>query len=186
MIEKLRRVRRERIPGIGDRRQRLVIDLDRFGGVARLAQGLGDDERDGLTDIANLLDRQQRTRCVVPGCTVAVHERRLAGEVAETFRLNVNAGGDEQNAGHLPRCGRIEPPKARMRHGGAQDEGLRRVRQGYVVRIAAASGDKPQILIAPHGLPNAEFHADLFLCNALDMVVRGAPRHRSRSAPGSS
>jgi hypothetical protein len=95
-------------------RQRLVVDLDRFGGIARLAQGLGDDKRDRLADITDLLDRQERPRRVVPRRAVTVHERRLAGEVAEALRLHLSASGDEQNPRHLPRRRRINAPKMRM------------------------------------------------------------------------
>ena len=35
------------------RRQRLVVDLDQLGGVARLRQRLGDDEGDAVADMAD-------------------------------------------------------------------------------------------------------------------------------------
>ena len=37
------------------RRQRLVVDLDQLGGVARLRQRLGDDEGDAVADEAHLV-----------------------------------------------------------------------------------------------------------------------------------
>jgi hypothetical protein len=128
VVEELRRARRDRVLCFRDHRQCLVVDFDRFGGIARLAQGFGDDKRDRLADIADLLDRQERTRRVVPRRAVAVHERRLAGEVAEPLRLNLRAGGDEQNARHLPRRRCINTPKTRMRDRRTQNKGVRRVR----------------------------------------------------------
>ena len=172
MVEKLRRARRERVLRVRDHRQCLVVDFDCFGGIARLAQGLGDDKRDRLADITDLLDRQERTRGLVLRRAITILDGRLASEVAEPFGLNVGAGGDEQDARHLPRRRCIDPPKVRVRGRRAQNKGLRRMRQAHVIRVAAPSGDKPQILVAPNRLPNAEFHADLMLCNALDM---GAP-----------
>src|SRR5262249_34827507 len=42
------------------RRQRLIVDLDQFGGIARLGQRLGDDERDAVADEAHLLGIEDR------------------------------------------------------------------------------------------------------------------------------
>ena len=56
------RAGRQRRLGGDDRRQRLVIDRDELGRVLRLVQRLGDDEGDGLADIAHALVRQNRLR----------------------------------------------------------------------------------------------------------------------------
>ena len=55
-----RRVRLRRLRRIDDRRQHLVIDFDQLGGVLRLLQRLGDDDRDLVADVAHLALRQQR------------------------------------------------------------------------------------------------------------------------------
>ena len=46
--------------GRGDRRQRLVLDLDQFGGIERLRHGLGDDEGDAIADPAHAVLGQDR------------------------------------------------------------------------------------------------------------------------------
>jgi hypothetical protein len=53
-----RRIGRERGLG-GDRGgERLVIDRDQLGRVLRLVRGFGDDEGDGVADIADAILRQ--------------------------------------------------------------------------------------------------------------------------------
>jgi hypothetical protein len=159
--KELRRARRHRLLGGGDRRQPLVFDLDRLGGVARRRERFGDHERHRLADMPHVTDGQHRARRVVPRRPVAIVERRHAGEVAEAVGAHVLAGRDEQHAGHRPRRRRIDPLDPRMRHRRPQHEGPRHPRQDDVVRIAPAAGDEPQILVAPHGLADAEFHSCL-------------------------
>ena len=49
-----------RLLGVGDRRQRLVVDLDRVGRVAREVAVLGDDDRHRVADVAHRVDRDRR------------------------------------------------------------------------------------------------------------------------------
>ena len=58
-VEQLRRALLERGARVGDGGQRLVVDLDRLGGVLRLRQRLGDDQRDRLAGMAHLADRER-------------------------------------------------------------------------------------------------------------------------------
>ena len=48
-----------RLIGIDRGRQRLVVDLDRGGGILRLHLAFGDDRRDRLADVADLAARQR-------------------------------------------------------------------------------------------------------------------------------
>ncbi len=48
--------------GIGDRRQRLVVDLDQLGRILGLGQRLGDHEGDVVADVAHALGAQHRPR----------------------------------------------------------------------------------------------------------------------------
>ena len=59
-----RRTRRERLEHVGDRGQRLVLDLDRFGAVARRREALGHHHGDRLADIAHAIDRERQLRLV--------------------------------------------------------------------------------------------------------------------------
>jgi hypothetical protein len=47
---------------VDDRRQRLVVDLDLLRGVERLRERVGDDQRDRLADVGDLLLREERRR----------------------------------------------------------------------------------------------------------------------------
>ena len=50
----------KRLPGVDDGRQRLVIDRDPLGRVARGGQGLGDDHRHGVADMAHPVQGDRR------------------------------------------------------------------------------------------------------------------------------
>jgi hypothetical protein len=50
--------------GVHHGRQRLVLDLDQFGRILRLRQGLGHDQRDRIAHVAHAPPRQHRPRCV--------------------------------------------------------------------------------------------------------------------------
>ena len=159
VVEELRRAGRDRILGLRDCRQRLVLDLDCFRGIARSGQGLGHDQRNRLTDMAHLAEREHRPRRVVPRLAIAADERRGAGNITETVRPNVISRGHQPDSSHAPRCGAVDALDARVRHRRAQHEGMRHARQGDVVRVAALSGEKTQIFMPPHGLTDPEFHA---------------------------
>jgi hypothetical protein len=58
----LRRARLQRRDDVDDRRLDGVIDGDVLGGVARLSEAVGDDDRDGVADMAHAVDRQHRMR----------------------------------------------------------------------------------------------------------------------------
>ena len=67
-----RRVRFERPRAIGDRRQWLVIDLDRFRGVARHRRRLRDHDGQAFAHEAGLTARQNLARRLVHGRAIAV------------------------------------------------------------------------------------------------------------------
>ena len=81
----LRRLRQRRGRDIGDRIARLVIDRDKLGGVARDRLALGDDQRDGLADMADAVAGQRRTmRHDQPG---AVRDRAGERHIADAGLL---------------------------------------------------------------------------------------------------
>ena len=59
VVVELRRARLGGFCGVGHGGQRLDVEHDGFGGVARLRQGLGDHEGDGIADKAHLVGRQR-------------------------------------------------------------------------------------------------------------------------------
>ncbi len=58
----LRRARLQRRDDFDDRRLDGVIDGDLLGGVARLPEAVGDDDRHRVADMAHTVDRQHRMR----------------------------------------------------------------------------------------------------------------------------
>ena len=136
MIEQLRRASSNGIAGFGHCGQRLIFNIDRFGGIAGAGQGLGDDQGDRLTDMAYLADCQRRPRRIVPWRAVTIGERGDAGQIAKAIGANVLAGGDEQHAWDPPRPSRIDALDVRMRQRRTHHDGMRHLRQGDIVGVA--------------------------------------------------
>ena len=67
-----------RVARVGDRRDRLVLDLDELRGVARELARLGDDRDDRLADVAHLADRERVVLDVAAG-----HRRDLEERIGE-------------------------------------------------------------------------------------------------------
>jgi hypothetical protein len=64
--------------------QRVVLDFDRFSGIARSGQCFGYDHRDWLTDVPHPAERKHGTRRVVPRRAVTIDQWHHAGHIAET------------------------------------------------------------------------------------------------------
>ncbi len=147
----------DRVLGGRDRGQHLVVDLDRFGRVLRLLQRLGDDEGDGIADIAHPLAGEERLRRGEGGAAVAPLARRLRALGAEPAHRLVLAGEHQQHAGHRP-CGvggdRHDAGMAvrRAQHIAAHLPGDR-----HVVDITAGAADQIRVLLARDRLADAEF-----------------------------
>src|SRR5258708_32987709 len=89
VVEKLWRTGPDRILSLGYCRQRVVLDFDRFSGIARSGQSFGYDQRDRLTDVPHLAESKQGTRRVVPRRAVTIDQRHHTGQVSETVAPNV-------------------------------------------------------------------------------------------------
>ena len=83
---------------VDHRRQRLVVDLDQLGGVARLRQRLGDDEGDAVADEAHLVGDEQRLEGAVALGRAEILRHQVRGEAAELFGRRVGAGEHAQHA----------------------------------------------------------------------------------------
>ena len=70
-----RRAVLERDPGVDDDLERLVVDLDELGRVARELARLGDDRGDGLADVAHLPDRERVVLDLTAGVGGDLEER---------------------------------------------------------------------------------------------------------------
>jgi hypothetical protein len=160
MIEQLRRTRRERVFGFGHRRQRLVVDIDGFRGVACLRQRLRNNQCDRLADMAHLALGENRTRRVVARRAVTASERRRTRHIAKTIDADIVAGADEQYARHLARSRRIDALDVGVAHRRAQHKGVRHIRQHHIVGVSPLPGNEPQILKSPYRLTDPKFHAE--------------------------
>ena len=85
-----------RVAGVGDRVERLVLDLDELGRVARRLARLGDDGDDRLADVAHLADRERVVLDVRAG-----YRRDLEERIGE--RRDLFAGQRPVDARVLPR-----------------------------------------------------------------------------------
>jgi hypothetical protein len=138
------------------RRQRLVVDLDQFGGVLRLVQRLRHHERHIVADPAHLVLGKRRVgrleRAAVAPLQAARHR-----QVAPSGRLPVGAGEHRQHARRGLGAGGIDPADAGVGVRGAQHAGVGHAGQHHVGDIAAAAAQQPRILEAGHRLTDREF-----------------------------
>ena len=95
----MRLARIERVRGVGDRRQRLVIDRDQLGGVARGSEAFGDDHRDGVADMAHPVADHRRPRRQRRCRTVAVGQPADARDRADPVARQIRAGQHREHAG---------------------------------------------------------------------------------------
>src|SRR6516225_9533070 len=79
VVEKLRCTGADRILSLGYCWQRVVLNFDRFSGIARSGQSFGYDQRDWLTDVPHLAERKHGTRRVVPRRAVTIDQWHHAG-----------------------------------------------------------------------------------------------------------
>jgi hypothetical protein len=86
-----RRARGQRGLGGGHRRQWLVIDLNQFGGVPGLVEGLGDDKGDRIADIAHNFLREDRLRAHKSARAVAALARHQRAQRTEPAACEVVA-----------------------------------------------------------------------------------------------
>ncbi len=131
----LRRLRQHRGGDIGHRIARLVIDRDKFGGVARDRLALGDDERHGLAGMADAVAGQRRTmRHDQPG---AVRDRAGEGHVADAGLRHVGGGQHRQHARQRPRRARIDAADGGEGVRRAHEHGMRLTGDAVVVAETA-------------------------------------------------
>ena len=84
---------------VDHRRQRLVVDLDQLGGVARLRQRLGDHEGDAVADEAHLVGNEQRLEGAVALGRAEILRHQMRGHGAELVGRGIGAGQHQQHAG---------------------------------------------------------------------------------------
>ena len=164
---------RRRPGGIDDRRERFVVDDDQLGGVLRRGQRRGDDNGDGLADVAHPTAGEQRARRQHHQTAVAIVDRCETGQTAETGRLDVRADIDGKHAGRGGGRVGIDHHKLCMGVGRAQKIRVDLTRQVDVVGVLALAGEQSRVLLAPHRLTDSEFSH-----RHLDQASRGLEERR--------
>jgi hypothetical protein len=147
----------DRLGGGDNRRQRIVIDLNQFGGVLRLRIGFGDDEGDRIADPAHAVLGQHRIRRREHRRAVAALEAAMRRQFAQARFLPVGRGDDGEHAGRGFRrrsidCVDFGVAVRRAQHHAESHAGI-----DDVVDIAAAPLHQPRILEARHALTDCEF-----------------------------
>ena len=139
-----------------DRRQRLVIDLDRLGRVPRLIRGRGDHEGDAVTDAAHLVRDKHRADGAVAwrAAPILGHEQRR--KPAKTVCLGIGPGEHAEHPIGRARPCRIDTRDAGVRMRGHDHHAKGLVRQIDVVDEPSAPGYEAPILDAPDRLTDAE------------------------------
>src|SRR5579875_373119 len=121
------------------RRQRRVIDVDELGRVPGLVQGLGDDERHWIADIAYAAARQTGMRPREQRCTVGPLALELHLRWSEPVRREIIAGEDAEHARRRLGSHQVDPGEARMGVRRAQHVAVDLAWKVDVVDVAAAA-----------------------------------------------
>ena len=137
-----------------DRRPHRVVDADRLDGVAGLDQRVGDHEGDGVADMLHAALGQQRDVGDVVLAAVAVRQRRLALDVAETG--DVLGGQHEVHARHRPGGLDVGDGEGGVGVRAAQERRMQAALRRVVVAVIALAGDQPTVLDPAQRLAEAE------------------------------
>src|SRR5438270_3328342 len=154
----------ERLPGVDERGQRLVLDLDELRRVARELARLGDHRDDGLADEAHLADREREVLDLAAGLARDLEER--IGE-----RRDLLAGERAVHALDRIRLRDVDGRDVRVRVGRADEVEVAHAVPLDVVDEDALPLREPPILLARNALAEPAL-ADLDL-------LRGDGRHRA-------
>jgi hypothetical protein len=122
--------------------ERVVVDVDELGRVHRLRLGLGDHDRDGLTDEPDLADGQGRART------------QLVGGKEREARLEVQVVGGEHrdDTGGFLRLGHVDVCDGGVREGGADERGEEHAVGPHVVDVGAATAHEVRVLDESYGI----------------------------------
>ena len=146
LVPDRRRAGLHRVLGQRDRRNRLVVDLDQFGGILGLGQRLGDHHRHRIADIPHAVGHQRRPLRREHRAAVGPLARHVGLGHAEPVRLDVVAGID----GHHARCRfrrvDIDRPDLRVGMRRADEDGVGLARQVHVVDEAPLPAQQARIL----------------------------------------
>ena len=126
----------EGLPGVDDRGQDVVFDVDQFQRVAGGVAVLGHDERDLLALEADLVGHEDR-----------LDVRGEGGGPRELESEQVLAGDDGEDLGVGEGVGGVDGDQPGVRHGGTQDGAVQHAGQDDVVQVVALAADKARIFL---------------------------------------
>ena len=139
----------ERVLVGDDRFEHLDVLVDELERVFRGVAVLGDDQRNRIADVADLVGREtvDGGRLQARHHVHADHRTRLRGlrQPGE-----IGAGVDGDDARERPRLGRVDRHEPAVRHGAAEERAVQHPRQHDVVDVATASAQDARILGPRH------------------------------------
>ena len=136
-------------------RQHAVVDVDLLGRVARLRIAVGDDDRDGVADIAHLALRQRGMGARLHRRTILGMDHPAADQAADLVGRDVMAGKDGDHAGRGGGFGEIDGVDRGVRVRRTQEIGVRLARTIDVIDVAALAGDETNVFRALDGSAEA-------------------------------
>ena len=150
-----RRVGFRRPPRIEQHGQRLDLQRDGLGSVARLLQRVGHDKRDGLAGEADPAVRQGVADRHGDGLAVAALDRQAARDRPAAELDQILRAQDETDAGHGRGGGGVESADIAMGFRRAQDTAGERARDPDIVGITPAPGQQPPVFLARRPVADA-------------------------------
>ena len=157
VIVELRRAGLGGFGGIGHGRQRIDIDFDRFGGIAGLRHCFGDDEGDGIADIAHLVGHQRGAVGLQQRRAVAALQRQAAGEGSVIGGGEIGSGPDPEHAGHRPGGRGVDAADDAVGMAGTHHPGVGLAGQVEIVGVFALAAHQRVVFLAADRLSDAEF-----------------------------
>src|SRR3954453_20666496 len=151
----LRRAGLDRGVDVGDRWQLFVVHDHGFGRVACEIFGLGDHDRDGLTDEAHRLRRHRRPCAHLHGAAVLGGDGPATDEVADLVVDDLLSSQHRDHARHLQSGGGIDSLHLGMRVRAADEMGMGHALQFDVVDVAALAGNETLVFLAHDARANA-------------------------------
>ena len=143
--EQQRRVGRQRVERVRDRRQRVVLDDDALDGVDGLRAGLRDDGRDDVADESHLVGREHR-----PVQRLGHRRELLQRRETEVVAARVVHGHDTR---HRQRLGDVDRDQVGVRDRGPHERHVRHVRLDEVVDVLPRSGQERGIFETTDRIP---------------------------------
>jgi hypothetical protein len=152
-----RRALPQRVLDVDHDRERLVVHLDELGRVPGGGGAGRDDDRDRVSLVARLVERERPVLRVlhVLGDGPGARHRRLP------VLAQVGSREDRDHAGGAPRGVEPDAPDACVRVGAAHERHVERAGQAHVARVAPATRQQRTVLLARNPRPDEAGRAGL-------------------------